>query len=113
MNGIREFTNEQITTEQPTGVCIPGRYQWSERRQTWAYLGSLTANKEQPKNDFDSGLGIGGLGRQQAARRVPTASEIERRQQMQESATYCSECGQSDLSGAMFTTLGDVCDDCV
>ena len=64
--------------------------------------------------DFDSGLGIGGLGRNQEAPIVPTVEQIERVEQLEASATYCRTCGQSDVfDGAMFTTGGgSVCDDC-
>lgn len=115
MNETREFTQEQIDTEpgwKIPGVSIPGNYRWSEQCNSYEFVGSGHTEVENI-GDFDTGLGIGGLGRQQAPRRIPTTTEIERRQKMQDEATYCNSCGQSDLHhGAMFTTLHDVCDDC-
>lgn len=64
--------------------------------------------------DFDSGLGIGGLGRHQEKPIIPTVAQMERMEKLEAQATTCRRCGQSDLDGAMFTTGGggSICDDC-
>jgi hypothetical protein len=66
-------------------------------------------------HDFDSGLGIGGLGRHIEEKPVPTVEQVKRLEQMEARATYCRKCGQSDVfDGAMFTTdpSSGLCDDC-
>jgi hypothetical protein len=65
-------------------------------------------------HDFDSGLGIGGLGRHQEKPIIPTVAQMERMEQLEAKATTCRRCGQNDtFDGAMFTTGGgNTCDDC-
>lgn len=44
---------------------------------------------------------------------APSAERISEVVREYNSATVCRHCGGSEMSGAMFTTVGgDVCDDC-
>ena len=64
--------------------------------------------------DFDSGLGIGGLGRHEEQPPQPSARVIEFHAQRQARARRCSKCGETEIEGAMFTTdpTRRHCDDC-
>ncbi len=87
------------------GVTDSGEYIYSEVDNRFSPVAPV---------DFDSGLGIGGLGRHIEQPVVPTIAAIERVERTEKTAIYCRKCGQSDVwDGAMFTTGGgDVCDDC-
>jgi hypothetical protein len=65
--------------------------------------------------DVDSGLGIGGLATYEEPPMVPSVAAIEKHARRLETAQRCRRCGQTELDGAMFTTLGGsgICDDCV
>lgn len=72
------------------------------------------SRKNEP-HDTDSGLGIGGINRDQSMPMIPSARAIERAQRMAATDTVCKRCGASkNFDGAMFTTLGGsgICDDC-
>lgn len=74
------------------------------------------ASREWQTMDIDSGLGIGGIGNDQAAPLVPSVEAIERVRKLTDTDTICRKCGASqNFDGAMFTTIsgGDICDDCV
>ena len=68
-------------------------------------------------NESNGTIGIGGIGNytQNEAPHQPTAEEIESQVRETRKALRCRRCGCSELSGAMFTTLGSsgVCDDCL
>lgn len=67
-------------------------------------------------HDTDSGLGIGGINRDQSAPVIPSIQAIARVQRMHDTDTVCRRCGASkNFDGAMFSTLGPsyrICDDC-
>lgn len=67
-------------------------------------------------HDTDSGLGIGGINRDQSAPTVPTIQAIKRIKHLTDTDTICRRCGASqNFDGAMFSTLGRssrICDDC-
>lgn len=63
--------------------------------------------------DFDQGFGIGGLGRHIEDPYIPTVAQMEREDARRASAKACKRCGQSEYSGAIFTTTHTLCDDCV
>lgn len=65
--------------------------------------------------DFDRGFGIGGLGRHEETPAIPTIEQLERMKQAQRRARRCRRCGQTELDGAMFTTMpsSGICDDCI
>lgn len=67
----------------------------------------------QQVHDFDTGLGIGGLGRHEERPYVPTVAAIDREMARRVMLRRCSQCGATEDGGAMFTTGGgSVCDDC-
>lgn len=66
--------------------------------------------------DTDSGLGIGGINRDQSMPVIPSIAALERIEKMTKTDIVCKKCGASqNFGGAMFTTLrgSRICDDCV
>jgi hypothetical protein len=108
---IYTITQKDLDENKPwryPGVTEPGRYTWSETHYSYYPV------QQNGPTDFDSGLGIGGLGRHEEKPIVPIATQVERMEKAQARARICRRCGQSDVfDGAMFTTGGgNVCDDC-
>lgn len=75
---------------------------------------TLSQNLPTVGMDFDSGLGIGGLGRHVEQPPMPSARVIEYHIQRQARAMRCTRCGETEIEGAMFTTdpTRKRCDDC-
>ena len=70
--------------------------------------------RAQIAQDFDSGLGIGGLERHTEPLIIPTANVLKRMEQ-EDNAQRCKRCGGTEYTtGAMFTTASSSgkCDDC-
>lgn len=86
----------------------------------WRPVAEITAPQadaiKENAHDFStSGLGIGGAGSYVEQPIIPTIAAIKRVERMEQRATYCKRCGDSDVfDGAMFTTArgSGICDDC-
>lgn len=105
-----ELADDKRKAWRYPGVTGPGQYTWHEAN----YIYYPVQSQDDAQHDFDSGLGIGGLGRHKEKPIIPTVAQMERIEQLETKATTCRRCGQNDVfDGAMFTTGGgNVCDDC-
>jgi hypothetical protein len=128
-NGIKVIGDRRSTyNDLFAGREVTARDEKGNRYALALEDGLILATPEQPAGqppqppdespyDFDSGgFGIGGLGRYEEPPVIPSAKALERYERLEKRATYCRQCGQSDVfDGAMFTTLAGsgLCDDCV
>jgi len=72
-----------------------------------------SADDEHAADFSHSGLGIGGLANYEETPVIPSVRAMERVQRMHDTDVICRRCGASkNFDGAMFTTGGNVCDDC-
>jgi len=89
--------------------------QWNGDRNPHLCPKTLLRPTESKSMDIDSGLGIGGLATYEEPPMVPSVAAIEKHAARVRAAQRCKRCGQTELDGAMFTTIAGsgICDDCI
>lgn len=89
--------------------------EFAQMRRSCKARGWSLVNPDEAPQDFDSGMGIGGINRIEETIPQPSSKTYQAQMQRINTARKCRKCGSTELEGAMFTTLpsSGLCDDCV